>query len=113
MTLCPTCQDGELCPRCGWCMNMNCEDNAGPCPQPEEPTTVRIMQHRLTRPDGEVLAWITAPEGAILDGWGPIDGQRFYVNVGVVPSVMLPPWRCEQRFIPDGEWQLVVESGPG
>lgn len=38
LPICPVCGDGELCPRCGSCMNMSCVENTGFCPDPSPAT---------------------------------------------------------------------------
>lgn len=69
-----------------------------------------MLQLRLSRPDGTLLAWLAVPEGWSSLAWGPTRDGNFWVGTGIGPAAVRPPWRLEQRIMPDGEWVMLGES---
>jgi endo-1,4-beta-D-glucanase Y len=73
-------------------------------------TAMQLLQLRLTRPDGTVLAWLNVPDGWSVVSWGPMKDGNFWVGMGLSSAAVRPPWRFEQRILPDGEWVTLGES---
>lgn len=71
---------------------------------------VIVLQVRLTRPDGTVLATQTVPDGWSVVNWGVTEDGDYWVGTGTVPAFIRPPWKLEQRTLPDGPWVTLAES---